>query len=131
MSASNGNLGLPPRQERAIACLLSEATIAGAAGRAGVSEPTLRRWSKQPGFSYAYQQARQESYRESLRLLRRAANAAITVLVKVMQDADAPKTARIRAAEVILEHDRKGVVEEDLLMRVQALEDKDRAAQLS
>lgn len=131
MSASNGNLGLPPRQERAIACLLSEATIAGAASRAGVSEPTLRRWSKQPGFSYAYQRVRQESYRESLRLLRRAANAAITVLVKVMQDAEAPKTARIRAAEVILEHDRKGVVEEDLLMRVQALEDKDRAAQLS
>ena len=131
MSGPHGNSTLTPRQGKAISCLLSEATITGAATRAGVSEATLRRWSKQAEFTRVYQQARQESYRESLRLLRRAANAAIAVLAKIMQDAEAPKTARIRAAEVILEHDRKGVVEEDLLMRVQALEDKDRAAQLS
>ena len=130
MSGSNGVCSVTPRQAKAISCLLSEATIAGAASRAGVSEATLRRWLKQDKFTQVYQQARQESYRESLRLLRRAANAAITVLAKIMQDAEAPKTARIRAAEVILEHDRKGVVEEDLLMRIQALEDQVHASQL-
>ena len=54
-----------------------------------------------------------------------------STLMKIMQDNDAPKTARIRAAEVILEHDRKGVVEEDLLVRVQALEEQLHAAQSS
>jgi hypothetical protein len=131
MNGATGNHGLTPRQERAIASLLSEATIAAAADRAKVSEPTLRRWLKLEIFSRAYQRARQESYRETLRLLRRAANAAISVLAKIMQDNDAPKTARIRAAEVILEHDRKGVVEEDLLVRVQALEEQLHAAQSS
>ena len=131
MSGAIENRGLTPRQERAIGCLLSEATIAAAATKAKVSEPTLRRWLKLEAFGRAYQQARQESYRESLRLLRRAANAAIAVLVKVMQDTNAPKTARIRAAAVILEHDRRGVVEEDLLVRVQALEEQLHAAQPS
>jgi len=131
MSGATTNPGLTPRQEKAIASLLSEATIAAAADRAKVSEPTLRRWLKLDVFSHAYQRARQESYRETLRLLRRAANAAISVLAKIMQDNEAPKTARIRAAEVILEHDRKGVVEEDLLVRVQALEEQLHAAQSS
>ena len=131
MNGATGNPGLTPRQERAIASLLSEATIAAAADRAKVSEPTLRRWLKLDAFSHAYQQARQESYRETLRLLRRAANAAISVLVKVMQDTAAPTTARVRAAETLLEHDRKGVVEEDLLVRVQALEEQLHAAQSS
>ena len=131
MSGATTNPGLTPRQEKAIASLLSEATIAAAADRAKVSEPTLRRWLKLDAFSHAYQRARQESYRETLRLLRRAANAAISVLAKIMQDNEAPKTARIRAAEVILEHDRKGVVEEDLLVRVQALEEQLHAAQSS
>jgi hypothetical protein len=131
MNGATENHGLTPRQERAIASLLSEATIAAAADRAKVSEPTLRRWLKLETFSRAYQRARQESYRETLRLLRRAANAAISVLAKIMQDNEAPKTARIRAAEVILEHDRKGVVEEDLLVRVQALEEQLHAAQSS
>ncbi len=131
MSGATRNSGLSPRQERAITCLLSEATIAAAAIKAKVSEATLRRWLKLEAFRRAYQQARQESYRESLRLLRRAANAAISVLVKVMQDTNAPKTARIRAAAVILEHDRRGVVEEDLLVRVQTLEEQLNAAQSS
>jgi len=124
MSGLNGNSGLSPRQERAISCLLSEATIAGAASKARVSEATLRRWLKQGEFTHIYQQARQESYRESLRLLRRVTNSAITTLARIMQDDTAPKSVRVRAAEVILEHDRKGIVEEDLLLRIQALEDK-------
>jgi len=122
MSGSDEKSVPSPRQEKAIACLLSEATIVGAASKAKVSEPTLRRWLKQAEFARVYQQARQESYRESLRLLRRAANAAIAVLVRVMQDTAASNTVRIRAAEVILEHDRRGVMEEDLLVRIQALE---------
>jgi transposase-like protein len=124
MSGSSEKSDLSSRQQKAIACLLSEATVSGAANSAGVSERTLRRWLKQAEFTRVYQQARQESYRESLRLLRRAANAAIAVLVKVMQDVSAPKTARIRAAEVILDHDRRGVMEEDLLVRIQALEEQ-------
>ena len=123
MSAPARESSLSARQERALACLLSEATVSAAAARSQVGEATLRRWLKLEVFARAYQQARQESYRESLRLLRRAANAAIGVLVKIMQDGEAPKTARIRAAEVILEHDRKGVVEEDLLIRVHLLEE--------
>ena len=124
MNTSMANPGLSPRQQRAVACLLSEATITAAAIKANVSDPTLRRWLKQADFSQAYQQARQESYRESLRLLRRAANGAISTLVKIMQDGEAPKSVRVRAAEVILEHDRKGVVEEDLLVRITLLEER-------
>jgi len=124
MSSSSEKSALSSRQEKAIASLLSEATVSGAASRARVSERTLRRWLKQAAFTHAYQQARQESYRESLRLLRRAANAAIAVLVRTMQDAAASHAAHIRAAEIILEQDRRGVMEEDLLVRIQALEEQ-------
>jgi len=124
MSSSSRNSGVTARQERAITCLLSEATVPAAASKAGVSLSTLRRWLKQAEFTHVYQQARQESYRESLRLLRRVTNSAITTLARIMQDDTAPKSVRVRAAEVILEHDRKGIVEEDLLLRIQALEDK-------
>jgi len=124
MSGVNGSSGLSPRQEKAISCLLSEATLTGAAGKARVSEATLRRWLKQADFVQAYQLARQESYRESLRLLRRVTNSAITTLARIMQDDTAPKSVRVRAAEVLLEHDRKGVMEEDLLLRIMALEER-------
>jgi uncharacterized protein (UPF0147 family) len=124
MNGLQGNSALSARQARAITCLLSEATLAAAASKARVGETTLRRWLRDAAFIQVYQLARQESYRESLRLLRRVANSAITTLARIMQDDATPKSVRVRAAEVILEHDRKGVVEEDLLTRIAALEER-------
>ncbi len=123
MQGFRSNSGLTARQEKGIACLLSEATIAGAANKAEVNEITLRRWMAQPDFLRAYRRARMVSFAETLRLLRRSATAAVVVLAYAMQDKAAPTSTRIRAAEILLEHDRKGVEIEDLEARLSELEE--------
>jgi hypothetical protein len=42
------------KADLAIACLLAEPTIEGAATKAGVAEGTLRRWLREPGFRALY-----------------------------------------------------------------------------
>jgi hypothetical protein len=123
MSTSSQNFDITPRQEKAVFCLLSEATTPAAALKAGVGLSTLRRWMEQPEFMRAYRKARLASFSETLRLFRRSANAAIVTLVSIMQDKTALASARIRAAEIILEHDRKGVETEDIGVRLSELEE--------
>jgi uncharacterized protein (UPF0147 family) len=122
MGGFKANSGLTAKQEKAIGCLLSEATVAGAAAKAAVGETTLRRWMSQPEFNQAYRKARMVSFGETLRLLRRSATSAVVTLVSIMQDKTTPKNTRIRAAEIILDHDRKGVEIEDIEARLSELE---------
>jgi len=122
MNGLRNNYGLSAKQEKGLLCLLSEATIVGAASKAGINELTLRRWMSQPEFMHAYRKARMTSFGETLRLLRRSATSAVVTLVSIMQDKTTPKNTRIRAAEIILDHDRKGVEIEDIEARLSELE---------
>ena len=46
-------------RQKAVAALLTEATIAAAAAKCGLGESTLRKWLKQPKFAAVYKAARE------------------------------------------------------------------------
>ena len=71
------------KMETAIAALLSKPTIAEAASTAGISEPTLLRWLKEPEFSTAYREARRESVQHAITRVQIAAAKAVGTLEEV------------------------------------------------
>lgn len=94
------------KKQEAIAALVSQRTVEEAARVAGLSAQTLYRWMKIPAFEAAYSEARQALFRQALGRLQQASGTAVTVLLKVMYDAGAPASDRLRAADRVLSHTR-------------------------
>lgn len=115
------------KMEAAIAALLSQRNQDEAAKMAGVSKRTLIRWLKLPEFQAAYLAARRAAMCQASARLQQAAGAAVSALFKVMVDPDAPPAVRVRAADCILARAHQGLENEDLEVRLAALE---RAAEL-
>jgi hypothetical protein len=116
------------KQEEAIAALLSQRNIDDAARVAGVGTRTLLRWLQLPEFAAAYREARRSAYSQSIARLQQASSAAVATLMKIMVDANAPASTRVRAADSILDHGAKAIEIEDIEVRVAELE---RAAEAS
>jgi integrase len=112
------------RKEAAIIGLLLEPSFEKAAKRAGVSESTLWRWLRLPEFQEAYRSARRESVSQAIGALQRASSEAVEALRKIMKNTKAPATARVNAARSILEFAIKGMEIEDILARLEALENE-------
>jgi hypothetical protein len=111
------------KQVAAIPALLAQRTIAAAAHQVGVGERTLLRWLQEDStFQTAYREARRAVVRQAITQVQRATGEAVETLRSVMQDADAPASAKVSAAKVILETAVKGVELEDLAARIAALE---------
>ena len=94
----------------------------------GISVATLLRWQKDPEFDAAYREARRLAFRQSIARLQQASSAAVTTLLKIMVDPDAPHSTRVRAADSVLDHSAKAIEIEDIEARVADLE---RAAKLA
>jgi hypothetical protein len=115
---------LSRKMEAAVAALLSEATLEGAAAKAEVGARTLRRWLKLPAFQSAYAGARQELLARSVALLLAATGHAVDTLRAAL---DAGRTAdQVRAAVAILTQAHRGVEVLDLEARLSALEQQHR-----
>lgn len=114
--------GLSPRQEQAIAAMLSEQTLPKAAEAAGVNVRTLHRWLRLPEFAAAYRSARRETFAQAIALTQRYAALAVNTLAKVMMDPGSPTSAKVTAAVAVLRFGRDGVELEDLQVRVETLE---------
>ena len=106
-------------KEEAIAALLTQRNFEEAAG---IGTQTLIRWLKIPEFQAAYREARQAAVSESKARLQPASSAAVSTLWKIMVDANAPALARVRAADRVLERAKQGMENEDIEVRVAALE---------
>lgn len=102
------------KKEQAIAALLSEATAQAAAAKAGVSESTLKRWRKEPGFRTAYRQARRELLESSIGRIQAATGTAVDTLLTVAQTG-AKEGDRVRAAVALLDMAVRGLTEADTL----------------
>lgn len=114
---------LSRKQDLAIAALLTCPTLQAAAQQCGLSETTLWRWLKHdPGFQTAYRDARRELVRVALGAVQAACSDAVETLRSVMQDGNAPASARVAAARTVLDMSLKGVEVEDHEARVVALE---------
>jgi hypothetical protein len=108
------------KQEKAIAALLSEATISAAAERSGVSEVTLYRWIKLPVFRDAYRAARREVVEKAVAQLQQSSWAASTTLQQLLFSKS--DSIRLRAAVAIFNQANKGIELIDFDERLAALE---------
>ncbi len=113
---------LTPKQHKAVACLLSEATISAAAAKAGIAERTLHGWLQDPLFEAAYRAVRREAVGQAVARLQQMSTHAVTVLATVMADKTTPPSTRVMAAKSILEFAIRAVELEDLEARLAVLE---------
>jgi nitrogen-specific signal transduction histidine kinase len=118
MSAGRTKIGR--KQDQAIAGLLTAGTHAEAAVAAGISEATLQRWLRDPGFVAAYRQARRQVVEAAVAQLQRATSNAVATLERNL-DCKNP-SVEVRAAATILERATKAVELVDLAERVEELE---------
>src|ERR1039457_2642968 len=108
--------------EQAIAALLSHRNVEEAARAVGISANTLLRWLKEPEFDAACREARRRAFSQSIARLQDASGAAVTTVLKIMLDTNAPAGTRLRAAEVVLEQTTKANEIDDSEARVAELE---------
>src|SRR5215203_6322544 len=94
---------LTPRQEEAIAALLTCASVQEAARRAQIGRTTLYRWLKDEIFLTAYHEARRQAMTWIPGRLQRLAGKAIHTLEHILDDPEAPAPARVSAARTLLE----------------------------
>lgn len=113
---------LDAAQGRALAALLSCATVAEAAKRSRLSEPTLYRYLRDETFRAAYRRARADVVDHAITQLQRDCAIASKTLRDVCEDAGAPASARVAAARIILDGAVRAVEVQDLAARVEALE---------
>jgi hypothetical protein len=102
------------QEEAAIVALLSEPTIAEAAGKAGIGERTLLRWLADPSFKTRYRDARRQVVEHAVSGLQQAASKAVLVLVALAEDGAVPPAARVSAAKTILDQAFRGMEVIDL-----------------
>ncbi len=73
-------------------------------------------------FQIAYREARRDAFSQSVARLQQASGAAVSTLLKVMVDPNAPASSRVRAADCVLGHAAKAIEIEDIEVRVTELE---------
>jgi hypothetical protein len=112
---------LSARQQQGILCLLSEPNIAAAAAQAHVARRTLFRWLQEATFQEAYRAAKAEAFAHAMALASAGCGKAVTLLIEVVGDPQAPTGARVRAAQVLIEF-AKAETLEDLDARLKRLE---------
>jgi transposase-like protein len=110
------------KREEAIAALLTQRNIEEAAKQVGVAPNTLLKWMKEPEFDKAYREARRKAFGQSIARLQQASSAAVTTVLKLMVDVNAPASTRLRAADIVLERTSKAIELEDIEARLAALE---------
>ena len=113
------------KKEAAVAALLTQRNVEEAARAAGIGKQTLNRWMKLPEFQAAWREARRAVVSQSSARLQQASGAAVSTLLKIMLDANAPASARVRAADRVLDRAQQGFESEDIEVRVAALERRD------
>jgi hypothetical protein len=89
---------------------------------AGVGTRTLVRWLQVPEFKAAYHKARREAFGQATARLQQASGAAVSTILKIMLDQNAPVSSRLRAAVSVVDHAAKAIEIEEIEARVSELE---------
>lgn len=97
--AGNGRL---PRRAQAVAALLREKDVSTAAQAAGVGERTLYRWLADADFQRELKAAEGMAISAAVRRLADLTGTAVETLRGVMEAKDAPLSAKVRAADIVL-----------------------------
>ncbi|SRR5579884_2035836 len=106
--------------EAAVAALLVSPTLEAAAQLAGISEPTLGRWLKDPEFTVLYRQARREVVERAIGQLQQACGEAVQALRRAMSSGS--PQVEVSAARTVLDKAIQGLELADLQTKVEQLE---------
>lgn len=113
---------MTPRQQKALAALLSTSSKAAAARAAGISDRTLRDYLADPTFQAAYKKAFGDMVEDATRQAQQSLAPALSTLREIVEDKGEDAQARISAARAILSHGMKLIEATDILGRLQELE---------
>src|SRR5258708_38733709 len=91
----------PGKKEAAIHALLTQRNVEEAARVTGIGTQTLYRWMKDPAFDAAYRAAKRAAFRQAIARLQQAAGAAVTTLLKIMDDPGTRAATHVRAAALV------------------------------
>lgn len=95
---------LSAKQQAGIRALLTEPTVTAAAQAAGVGRRTMYRWLADSAFQQALAAAELEALQQLTRALAGNANKAQAALLAILDDPNAPPSARVKAASAYLTH---------------------------
>ena len=113
---------MTPRQQKALAALLTSPSKAAAAKAAGIAPRTLRDYLADPEFQAAYRDAFGNMVEDATRQAQQAIAPALSTLREIVEDKGEDAQARISAARAILSHGIKLTETTDILNRLQELE---------
>ncbi len=113
---------MTPRQQKALAALLTSPSKAAAAKAAGIAPRTLRDYLADPEFQAAYRDAFGNMVEDATRQAQQAISPALSTLREIVEDREEDAQARISAARAILSHGLKLIETTDILNRLQELE---------
>lgn len=102
--------------------LLSQRSVEDAARVAGVGTKTLGRWMALPEFRGEYLEARRQAFGQATARLQQASGVAVSILLSVMLDTNAPASSRVRAAACVLDRAANAIEIEDMELRLARLE---------
>jgi hypothetical protein len=111
------------KKDEAIAALLSNRTVEDAARAAGIAPRTLWRWLRLAEFQAEFLQARRQAVSQAHARLQQSSGTAAAVLLKVMADPGTPAAVKVRAAACVLERSEQSLELDDILLRLQHLEE--------
>lgn len=114
--------------EAIISALLSEGSVKGAAAVLGCTPRTINSRSKSQEFKEMYQEARADLLRAGAAKLQGHVAEAVDTLAEIMQDPGVAPQTRCNAATAVLSHAAKYTESIDLLSRLEAVEESQRAA---
>ena len=111
-----------------ISALLGAGSVKAAAQLLGVHPRTINSRSKSPEFKEMYAEARADLLREASAKLQNNISEAVDTLAGIMQDPNIAPQTRCNAATSILSYGVKYTETIDLLSRLEAVEESQRAA---
>ncbi len=113
-------MSMKTNQENALNALLASASITDAATKCGLSEKTLRRYLDDADFQKEFRSARRMVFEQNIVRLQSLHTGAVDALERNL-NCENP-SVEVRAAQIILEGNRKDFETLDILERLEVLE---------
>lgn len=114
---------MTPKQQKALAALLTYPTHEKAAEAAGITSRTLRQYLQDHEFQEAYVAAVRNMVDEATRQAQSSLSPALATLKEITEDTAQTATARIQAARSLLEYGLKLTEITDILRALEGGED--------
>lgn len=109
--------------EKIIACLLAHDTRKAAATALGIKQDTLTARMKAEAFQERYKEAKDNLIKDTVTSLQTRMQEAIKVIADVMNNTSNSPQIRINAADIILRYTVKLTETEELITRIEELEE--------